>query len=77
LYVNDDGHVESTYNNSGTKQPSANNPPVNKTTAANGDDGCNGDVLVFPPDNNATATNAAWGHSYNGSAYETSDEDGH
>jgi hypothetical protein len=50
-YVNDGGHVESTYKNSATKQHSANDPPVNNATAANGDDGCNGDVPVVPPDN--------------------------
>ncbi len=77
-YVNEDGRVESTYNNSAMEQPSANDPPVNNATTANGDDGCNGDFPIVPPDNNATAANAsAWGHSYDGGAHETSDEDGH
>jgi hypothetical protein len=44
---------------------------------ANGDDGCDGDFPVIPPDNNAASANAsAWDHSYNGSAHEASDEDG-
>ncbi len=65
-YVNEDGRVESTYSNSATKQPSANDPPVNNATTANGDDGCNGDIPVVPPDNSATTADAsAWDHSCN------------
>ncbi len=75
--INEGRPIESTGNNSVTKQPSANDSPVNNATDANWDDGCNGDVPVVPPDNNATATNASGrDHLNDGGVHETSDVDG-